>query len=84
MNSSIDYTARAETIRGVLAMRPASQSLRGIVQAAQLRMLDRIETGLAESLVRGGVSKDAAAHSAFLFVRGCVQGMRDAGSAAVR
>ncbi len=80
MNATVDYTGRADAIRGVLAMRAAVPRWEANIYAAQLRLLDRIEAGLAASLVRGGVSKEAAAHSAFLFVRGCVEAFRAGGA----
>lgn len=76
MNTTVDYTNRADAIRGVLGMRAPIARLEGTVEAAQLRLLDRIETGLAAALARDGVSKEAAAHSAFLFVRGCADAIR--------
>ena len=65
---TVEYTERASAIRAVLAYRPASPALAGHVQADKLRLLDRIERGLAERLWRGGMSPDAAQQSAFEFV----------------
>jgi hypothetical protein len=76
MNGTVDYANRADAIRGVLAMRASIPRLEPTVFAAQLRLLDRIETGLAASLARDGIAPEVAAQSAFLFVRGCADAIR--------
>ncbi len=72
MNSTIDYTMRAEAIRATLALPAQGPKYADLIAAEQSRLLHRIEVGIADALRAGGVASDVAAQSAFEFVRQCV------------
>ncbi|CAM5794059.1 hypothetical protein [Rhizobacter fulvus] len=69
MNSLIDYNARALAIRQVLSLCVPDSRFAPYMLAAKLRILARIEQSLADRLRAGGVGAEAAAQSAFTFVR---------------
>ncbi len=69
MNALIDYNARALAIRSVLSLCVPEPRFAAHVDAAKLRLLARIEQSLADRLRAGGVGAEAAAQSAFTFVR---------------
>ena len=73
MNSFIDYTGRAQTIRGILELRAPTKSTQRYMEAEQSRLLDRVERGIADQLWRVGMSRDAAQQSSFEFVRQVVE-----------
>jgi hypothetical protein len=68
MNAFVDFTARALAIRHVLSLRTPYPKMRPYLHAAQLRLLDRIEHGIADRLRASGMSSDAAMQSALAFV----------------
>ena len=68
----VDYTERAACIAAVVAMQPTHPRVQGHVEQARLDALQRIEEGIALSLTRGGMSREAAASSALVFVGQCV------------
>lgn len=76
----IDFTQRASFIWRILDIRPDPDDpphIRNYLEAEQLRLLARIEEGMAATLEMMGLSREAAATSACSFVRQCVERFRE-------
>lgn len=75
MNSAIDYTNCAALVREAIELRPRDRPshVRARALEAQLHFLQRAENIISERLHGSGMSAEAAAHSAFEFVRQCIE-----------
>lgn len=78
-NCTIPYDELTAVIRGIVALSRqdwGSRLVAGHIEAAQLRQLDRVESMLADSLRRDGLSMEAAQQSSNEFVRQVVASLR--------
>ena len=68
----VDWTGRFAAIVATVGLRAVRPEHEPLIEQARLDALQRIESGIAESLQRGGSAPEAAAFLAFHFVDRCV------------